>query len=228
VPFYGVHVSIRDILTDFQAFTDLAMSILAPILDPILEPLQQLAQSIISQIPGLSQLLNLNITIPSIPDFASLFGNLTSLLTSLQSALQLFTLTCPPSANQPTFAAQIDDHMKDVAGYFGQGTSHAIQLGRGRHLTAAKGKIAISKEPIGRASLFRATLDVSKRVVLTAVSSRKILAIENGEFVLKKGPVTPASHLKIIPTGKGKFSLAARDEQPVEVGRTSAFSADRH
>lgn len=226
VPFYGVHVSIRDILSEFQAFTDLAMQILNPILGPILAPLQQLAQSIIGQIPGLSQLLNLHINVPSIPDFSTLFGNLSSLLTQLNGALQLFNLKCPPAQGQASFAVELVHHMNDVTGAFTNGALHTIHLGPDIHLTAAKGQIAASSAAVGRTSLFRAHLDLSKRVVLSQASSGKLLALQNGEPCLRKGPVTPESHFEVVATGDGKFSLKGPDGALVVDGK-SEFTAAR-
>jgi uncharacterized phage infection (PIP) family protein YhgE len=213
VPFYGVTLTIREILDEFQTFIDLAMDILNPILQPILGPLQQLAQSIISQIPGLSQLLNLQITIPGIPDFAGLFGNLSSLLTQLQSALQQFSLTCPPSATQGTFKAQVDAHVKELSRAFESGPLYVLKFGGGQHLSGA-----------GRGGpVFRAQLDLGRRVVLTQAATGKLLAVENGAPVLKAGPVTPASHFQVVGSGRGKFSLKSADGQVLEVDEKSEF-----
>lgn len=220
VPFYGVSVSIRDILNDFQAFMDLAMQILSPVLDPILGPLQQLAQSIISQIPGLSQLLNLQINIPGIPDFSGLFGNLTSLLNQLEGALQQFTLTCPPSAGLPSFASQLDAHMKEVSGAFADGALYALDLGAGMRVAGAAGKIKASGGPV-----FRAHLDLARRVVLVQAKSGKVLAVENGVPVLTNRAVTPASHFEVVANSAGKLSLRSADGQVLELDGKKEFKA---
>jgi uncharacterized phage infection (PIP) family protein YhgE len=216
-PFYGLSVSISDILTDFQQFIDLAMQILSPVLDPILQPLEQLAQSIISQIPGIDQLLNLHIDIPGIPDFSGLFGNISSLLTQLQGVLQQFNLTCPPAANQVSFAEQLQTHMKDVSGAFAHGALYALDLGAGKRNVAASG-----------GPVFRAELDLAKRIVFVQAGTGRILAVENGAPVLKRGPVTPASHFRVTAKGAGKFALTSEDGQVLEIAGKTEFKADRH
>ncbi len=216
VPFYGVHVSIADILTDFKAFTDLAMSILAPVLDPILDPLRQLAQSIIGQIPGIGELLSLSLNLPSIPDFPSLFGNLTVLLTQLEGALQVFNLDCPPKARQASFAVQLAKHMEEVTPYFEHGAAYSINLSPKKHLTVAGGKVAVSSDPAGKSCRFRAQIDLSKRVVFTA-SNRKLLAVQKGALVLIKGPVTKAAHFKVVAKGPKKFALKGPGNRVITV-----------
>lgn len=227
VPFYGVHVSIEDILTDFKAFTDLAMQILAPVLNPILQPLEDLAQSIISQIPGIGQLMNLNLNLPTIPNFTDLFSNLTVLANQLEAAIQQFTLQCPPQAGLVTFAAQLDRHMKAVGSVFAHGAAHSIGLGGKKHLTAAGGKVGVSSDPVAKSSLFIARLDPTRRVVLSTPSG-KHLALDKGSLVLKKGAVTQASHFKVVARKGGKFSLRGPGNSLVSVEGTSEFTANRH
>lgn len=90
---YPVTISLYDIFKDASVFIEEA---LAPIQDLVNEVLSALNISLPS-IPGLSDLLNLTIHIPDIPDFSALLKAIDDALNSLLSLIPKFSLTCPPS-----------------------------------------------------------------------------------------------------------------------------------
>jgi len=89
---YPMNVSLYDIFKDFGEFINLA---LAPIQSLVNEALSALHVTLPS-IPGLSNLINLNITIPGLPDFEGLLTPLEGFLKELEAAIPKFNLQCPP------------------------------------------------------------------------------------------------------------------------------------
>ncbi|GAB5449593.1 hypothetical protein [Gymnodinialimonas sp.] len=226
VPFYGVHVSIKDILDQFKAFTDLAMEILNPILAPILDPLKELAASILNEIPGIKQLLALaDIPVPSLPDFASIFSALEALAQKLEAAIPTFTLECPPSAAQSTFSEAFKSQLGDVASSFVGGPNfhilaaeNAYLIGQGTRLTIVEGVGP------GNETAFAVTLDASRRVVIQSAHGRHI-SVTKGAGAMVPGPVTKACHLVVEPAADDAFKLIGPDGVALSVDGMDTFKS---
>lgn len=226
VPFYGVHVSIKDILDQFKAFTDLAMDMLNPILGPILDPLRKLAASILDEIPGIKQLLALaDIPVPSVPNFAAIFSALEALATKLEAAIPTFNLQCPPSADQGTFSAAFKSQLGDVAGSFVGGPNfhllvaeNAYLIGDGSRLTTVQGVGP------GNETAFSVALDASRRVVIQSAHGRYISVIK-GAGAMVPGPITQACHLVVEPVADDIFKLKGPDGVALSVDGMDTFKS---
>ena len=92
---YPLEFSLYDVFKDFSAFIDLAM---APIQDLVNQLLSALDIQL-PQIPGLSDLINLNINIPDIPDFTGLLTAITNFFDQFAITIPTFSLACPPSSS---------------------------------------------------------------------------------------------------------------------------------
>jgi prophage DNA circulation protein len=95
IPLYPITVTLYEVFENFSAFINLAMAPIQSLVDDILSALHIQLPTI----PGLSDLINLNITLPSIPDFTGLIQAISDALAKLQAELNLFHLDCPPKSN---------------------------------------------------------------------------------------------------------------------------------
>lgn len=100
---YPVTVSLYDVFTEFSEFIDLAMEPIQGLVDDLLKALDITLPSI----PGLSDLINLEIDIPEIPDLEALMLTITNPFDALKLAIPTFTLKCPPEPGDtvPTFTS---------------------------------------------------------------------------------------------------------------------------
>lgn len=85
-------VSLYTIFEEFGKFIDLAMKPIQSLVDEVLKALHVTLPSI----PGLSDLINLQISIPGIPDFSGLFAAITNAFDQLSRLIPRFSLKCPP------------------------------------------------------------------------------------------------------------------------------------
>nr|WP_315423584.1 hypothetical protein [uncultured Pedobacter sp.] len=100
---YPHMVSLYDIFNTLGSFIDLAMKPIQGLVDDLLNALNISLPSI----PGLSDILNININIPDIPDFNSMLDNITNMFTQLEAILNQFKLNCPPAPDQTDFNTQL-------------------------------------------------------------------------------------------------------------------------
>ena len=90
--FYTVTVPLLKIFNEFTDFINLAMEPIQGLVDDLLNALNVS----LPQIPGLSDLINLQINIPGIPDFDGLLAPITTFLNQLEGLIPSFSLACPP------------------------------------------------------------------------------------------------------------------------------------
>ena len=91
---YPHEYSLYDVFKLFGDFTKYIEEALKPIQDLVDEVLKALDIDI--SIPGLSDILDIHITIPEIPDFSKYFDSITQELDALLAELAKFDLKCPP------------------------------------------------------------------------------------------------------------------------------------
>lgn len=90
---YPMEISLYDVFTTFSEFIDLAMAPIQDLVNQLLDALKIQLPSI----PGLDDLINLQITIPEIPDFSALLDAIMKPFQELEAMIAKFTLKCPPS-----------------------------------------------------------------------------------------------------------------------------------
>ena len=100
---YPHMVSLYDIFNTLKEFADLAMKPIQDLVNKVLAALHVR----LPQIPGLDDLLHININLPQIPDFANLIQNISTLLSQLEALFNLFKLSCSPGENQTDFNTQL-------------------------------------------------------------------------------------------------------------------------
>ncbi len=101
---YPHMVSLYDIFHTLGEFANLAMKPIQELVDKLLSALHIK----LPEIPGLSDLLHININLPSIPDFSSLIAQISGLISQLEALFKLFTLSCSPGENQKDFNTQLN------------------------------------------------------------------------------------------------------------------------
>jgi len=89
---YPMEISLYDVFTTFSEFIDLAMAPIQGLVDDLLKALNIQLPSI----PGLDDLLHLQITIPSIPDFSALLAAIMKPYNEFLAEITKFSLKCPP------------------------------------------------------------------------------------------------------------------------------------
>lgn len=86
-------VSLYDVFVNFGAYIDLALKPIEELVNDLLKALNITLPSI----PGLSDLLHLNIDVPVIPDFTALLSAITAPFEKIHVAITHFNLKCPPA-----------------------------------------------------------------------------------------------------------------------------------
>jgi hypothetical protein len=99
---YPHMVSLYDVFNTLGQFIDLAMKPIQDSVDKLLDALNIHLPSI----PNLSDLLNININLPNIPDFNSYTQSIENFINQLNINVNLFKLNCPPDPNQTDFNSQ--------------------------------------------------------------------------------------------------------------------------
>ena len=94
---YPHEYSLYEIFTIFKGVAEWIDKALEPIQDLIKDLLKAL--NINLSIPGLSDILNIHITIPEIPDFSKYLDEIEKALKEITDAFAKFSLKCPPEDN---------------------------------------------------------------------------------------------------------------------------------
>jgi ABC-type transporter Mla subunit MlaD len=93
---YPHMVSLHDVFQFFSAFADIIESAMAPIQD-LLNDLLNALHITLPSIPGLSDLINLDIDIPAIPDLSGLLLAIRKPFDQFNLKIPTFSLKCPPA-----------------------------------------------------------------------------------------------------------------------------------
>lgn len=89
---YPMEISLYDVFTTFSEFIELAMAPIQGLVNDLLKALNISLPSI----PGLDDLINLQITLPTIPDFSALLDAIMKPFEELEAMFKSFSLKCPP------------------------------------------------------------------------------------------------------------------------------------
>lgn len=100
---YPVPVSLYEIFKALGTFADLAMKPIQALVDSVLKALNIRLPSI----PGLSDLINLDIDLPDLPDFGGIVSDIEDFINKIKSLADIFQLDCPPKKGQTDFHTQI-------------------------------------------------------------------------------------------------------------------------
>lgn len=91
-------VTLHDVFEFFGAFAEIIDEALAPIRGLIQDLLNALNIKLPFSIPGLSDLINLQIDIPGVPDLSALLQAITNPFNQFNLQIPTFSLKCPPAA----------------------------------------------------------------------------------------------------------------------------------